>query len=139
MHFFAPDPQERSLTRRELFAVVAGALSFLFTLPFPLRRKKDLGELPGEEGTFFREGFWVIRRAGRVGICEGLCPHWGCRIQPVLEGFRCPCHGSRFDPLGRYQEGPARRSLFWFPPLIRQGRIYALLDPETDPVWRALP
>ncbi len=40
-----------------------------------------------------------------------VCTHLGCTIGEDLQGFACPCHGSRFDPNGRMVKGPAAKSL----------------------------
>lgn len=42
-----------------------------------------------------------------------VCPHLGCLVQWLAdEGqFHCPCHGSRFEPDGAVQNGPAREDL----------------------------
>lgn len=49
-------------------------------------------------------GFWAINT---------ICPHLGC--QPAFDEnrriFLCPCHGSQFDPEGRWLAGPAPRSM----------------------------
>ncbi|MFQ5341738.1 MAG: ubiquinol-cytochrome c reductase iron-sulfur subunit [Anaerolineae bacterium] len=42
---------------------------------------------------------------------SAVCTHLGCLVHQVPEGFRCPCHGSRFDAEGRNLSGPARRPL----------------------------
>ena len=39
------------------------------------------------------------------------CPHLGCQVEPAVDGFACPCHGSRFDRMGGLQRGPADRPL----------------------------
>jgi cytochrome b6-f complex iron-sulfur subunit len=36
-----------------------------------------------------------------------VCPHLGCTVEPVSQGFQCPCHGSRFGPQGQLVNGPA--------------------------------
>lgn len=43
-----------------------------------------------------------------VGI---ICPHLGCTVEPVTEGFVCRCHASRFDLQGGLVHGPATRPL----------------------------
>ncbi|HWM86528.1 MAG TPA: FAD-dependent oxidoreductase, partial [Kofleriaceae bacterium] len=44
---------------------------------------------------------------------SATCPHLGGVVAwNAVEGtWDCPCHGSRFDPLGRVLSGPARRDL----------------------------
>ncbi len=39
------------------------------------------------------------------------CPHMGCRLKyvPDTASWDCPCHGSRFDSIGRVKNGPAVR------------------------------
>lgn len=41
----------------------------------------------------------------------GRCPHRGCPVERVDEGFRCPCHGARFDADGAPVSGPPREPL----------------------------
>ena len=40
-----------------------------------------------------------------------ICPHLGCRVDPVPDGFACPCHGSRFDLGGGVRVGPASQPM----------------------------
>jgi cytochrome b6-f complex iron-sulfur subunit len=40
-----------------------------------------------------------------------VCTHLGCTLESQAGGFACPCHGSRFDLLGKVKRGPATRSL----------------------------
>ncbi len=39
------------------------------------------------------------------------CPHLGCSVEPVTDGFVCRCHASRFDLQGGLVHGPATRPL----------------------------
>ena len=41
------------------------------------------------------------------------CTHMGCRLKYVssTDSWDCPCHGSRFDSIGRVKNGPAVRSV----------------------------
>jgi len=41
------------------------------------------------------------------------CVHLGCRVPACLssQGFECPCHGSKYNMHGEYQDGPAPRNL----------------------------
>jgi len=57
--------------------------------------------------------------AGLPVVAGGLialwqrCVHLGCRV-PWCEssiGFECPCHGSKYNAHGEYEDGPAPRNL----------------------------
>ncbi|HVR73065.1 MAG TPA: ubiquinol-cytochrome c reductase iron-sulfur subunit [Planctomycetota bacterium] len=48
---------------------------------------------------------------GRYAALSAVCTHQGCIVEPVGEGFQCPCHGSTYDREGRRTGGPARRPL----------------------------
>lgn len=50
---------------------------------------------------------------GHVHECSAICPHLGCVVQwnRVEKSWDCPCHGSRFDPLGVVLNGPANVNL----------------------------
>ena len=41
------------------------------------------------------------------------CVHLGCRVPwcNTSQGFECPCHGSKYNMVGAYYAGPARRNL----------------------------
>ena len=44
-----------------------------------------------------------------------VCTHLGCTVEQATDGFKCPCHGSRYDPQGKVLKGPALKPL----PLLR--------------------
>lgn len=77
-------------------------------VPFPL------SELAGSS---FEATPFVIAGGESDGI--GLmalwqrCPHLGCRVPECLssQGFECPCHGSKYNNHGEYEDGPAPRNL----------------------------
>ena len=41
------------------------------------------------------------------------CVHLGCRVPSCesSQGFECPCHGSKYNRSGEYEDGPAPRNL----------------------------
>jgi cytochrome b6-f complex iron-sulfur subunit len=41
------------------------------------------------------------------------CVHLGCRVPECAssQGFECPCHGSKYNYHGEYEDGPAPRNL----------------------------
>lgn len=50
---------------------------------------------------------------GKLHLCSAVCPHLGCivRWNPTETTWDCPCHGSRFDPIGKVLNGPANSGL----------------------------
>jgi glycine/D-amino acid oxidase-like deaminating enzyme/nitrite reductase/ring-hydroxylating ferredoxin subunit len=50
---------------------------------------------------------------GKLHEHSAACPHLGCVVgwNPSEKTWDCPCHGSRFDPLGKVLNGPANRDL----------------------------
>ena len=40
-----------------------------------------------------------------------VCTHLGCTVEQAGEGFKCPCHGSRYDAQGQVLQGPALKPL----------------------------
>lgn len=42
-----------------------------------------------------------------------VCTHLGCIVKEEEGEYLCPCHGSRFEPDGDVQGGPAPRGLRW--------------------------
>ena len=55
---------------------------------------------------------YVGRDKGGLYAIDAVCTHLGCLVELEEDGrFRCPCHGSYFDPQGLVQNGPATSSL----------------------------
>lgn len=64
------------------------------------------------------------------------CTHLGCTVewQSDQQAFVCPCHGSRFDPLGRVRRGPAADPLALVTVATNNNRIGLLAsEPEVNP------
>lgn len=74
----------------------------------------EMSELPGSS---FEATPFVV--AGGEGDGVGLmalwqrCVHLGCRVPSCVpsQGFECPCHGSKYNRHGEYEQGPAPRNL----------------------------
>jgi cytochrome b6-f complex iron-sulfur subunit len=87
-----------------------------------------------EEGSvqYFVNGrFYVTRYQGGLRALYQKCPHLGCRV-PFCESaaqFQCPCHGSIYNVIGEYLQGPAPRGMDRFPIRIEQDRV--LVDTTT--------
>ena len=55
---------------------------------------------------------YVGRDEAGLFAIDAVCTHLGCLVELEESGrFRCPCHGSYFDPQGRVQTGPATTPL----------------------------
>ena len=50
---------------------------------------------------------------GAIHPVDIQCPHLGCQLEwnPDERSWDCPCHGSRFDHLGRLISGPAKEGI----------------------------
>ena len=81
------------------------------------------GEVSGEDrisagsGAVIRRGLAKIAAyrdgEGRMHEFSASCTHLGCivRWNGAEHTWDCPCHGSRYDRLGRVIQGPANRGL----------------------------
>ena len=51
--------------------------------------------------------------AGGLMALYQRCVHLGCRVPwcETSQGFECPCHGSKYNGVGEYFDGPAPRNL----------------------------
>lgn len=75
-----------------------------------------------------------------IGADEGVaamslvCTHLGCIVAESPEGFKCPCHGSRFSREGKVVGGPAPRPLRWLDvSQAADGSLVVDLDREVKP------
>lgn len=78
--------------------------------------KEDADIAPGC-GALLREGLKKVAvykdEQGKIHRMSPVCPHVGCIVQwnDVEKSWDCPCHGSRFDPLGKVLNGPSLSDL----------------------------
>jgi nitrite reductase/ring-hydroxylating ferredoxin subunit len=77
----------------------------------------DTAGIPAGEGRVIRRGIHKIAAYkaddGTVHECSAVCTHLKCIVDwnTAEKSWDCPCHGSRFDPLGRVIGGPATMDL----------------------------
>jgi Rieske Fe-S protein len=57
---------------------------------------------------------FVLRDEKGFGAFSSRCTHLGCTVRRTNEGFTCPCHGAKYDALGKVLSGPAPRALPWY-------------------------
>jgi glycine/D-amino acid oxidase-like deaminating enzyme/nitrite reductase/ring-hydroxylating ferredoxin subunit len=69
--------------------------------------------IPNGSGAVLRHGLAKVAvyrdESGALHRRSAVCPHLGCVVSwnPTEHSWDCPCHGSRFDPLGQVLNGPA--------------------------------
>jgi cytochrome b6-f complex iron-sulfur subunit len=74
-------------------------------------------------------------------VDEGLmalyqkCVHLGCRVPWCVQSqwYECPCHGSKYNRAGEYQDGPAPRGMDRFAVRVQGG----LVQVDTSEIPRA--
>ena len=138
----SPDQNEAVKARRRFVGVLTGG--FLFT-NFLMFLRFFFPRTIFEPRTVFRIGaptdfgigvdtkfqknrrIWVVKTTDRMFVIFARCTHLGCTPdwKQGEQKFKCPCHGSGFDPEGINYEGPAPRPL---------DRATVSLDPEGQVV-----
>jgi nucleotide-binding universal stress UspA family protein/nitrite reductase/ring-hydroxylating ferredoxin subunit len=71
---------------------------------------------PGEGGIITQAGEKLaayVDAAGEMHLMSARCTHLGCTVawNVGTSLFECPCHGSKFGPMGEVVNGPAARPL----------------------------
>jgi len=141
----SPDP----LPRRDFLglaglvaagAAVLGSLVGMARLPMPrvlpeagtrFRIGRPEEFTPGTVRVLTGRNVRILATAGGVAALSLVCTHLGCIVGESEEGFRCPCHGSRFDPRGKVLGGPAPRPLRWLE-VSRAADGALLVDSERE-------
>jgi len=68
----------------------------------------------GSSTYFPKHQLWLYRAEQGFHAISSVCTHLGCIAERAEDGqFHCPCHGSKFDELGRLKGGPAPKGLIW--------------------------
>jgi cytochrome b6-f complex iron-sulfur subunit len=131
--------ETKQIARRRRF-VMASVLGFLgvnlvmflrFFLPRTLFEPKTSFTIgyPSDFGfgvdTKFQNQYriWVVRNTEGIFVISAICTHLGCTPdwKASENKFKCPCHGSGYDPEGVNFEGPAPRPM---------DRAHVELNPE---------
>jgi cytochrome b6-f complex iron-sulfur subunit len=131
--------ETKQIARRRRF-VMASVLGFLgvnfvmflrFFLPRTLFEPKTSFTIgyPSDFGfgvdTKFQNQYriWVVKNTEGIFVISAICTHLGCTPdwKASENKFKCPCHGSGYDPEGINFEGPAPRPM---------DRAHVELDPE---------
>ncbi len=74
-------------------------------------------EVTRDSGAVLRRGLTKVAvyrdEKGNLHECSAICNHLGCIVNwnTAEKTWDCPCHGSRFDKLGKVINGPANKDL----------------------------
>jgi Rieske Fe-S protein len=95
---------------------LGGLIRFLSYKPDPGPPSEfDLGEamyiLPNSRTIRLDIPAAVYNKSGKYSALSLTCTHLGCTVEEDGEGFKCPCHGSRYNKDGLVLQGPARQPL----------------------------
>lgn len=74
---------------------------------------------------------YLTRHNDQVVALSWKCPHLGCQV-PWCESsqeFECPCHGSVFNRVGEYREGPSPRGMDRYALSVEDGVL--VIDTST--------
>lgn len=124
----SPSEKDAVRTRRRFVGIFTGGflltnlLMFLrFFFPRTIFEPKTVFRIgaPGDYGigvdTKFQKSqrIWVVRSTDRLFVIYASCTHLGCTPdwKESESKFKCPCHGSGYDPEGINYEGPAPRPM----------------------------
>ena len=113
------DPKRVTLHPRELLTLAKeGAdVALQFADYVTPGQVGDVDDIPAGEGRVIRRGLHKVAAYkgtdGTVHECSAVCPHLKCIVDwnSAEKSWDCPCHGSRFDPLGKVIAGPAAADL----------------------------
>jgi cytochrome b6-f complex iron-sulfur subunit len=119
-----PSPSRRDFLRMATsgllgaagLAALGGLLRFLdFQGEQPIQTSFDVGEPSqypvGSRTTLPAIPAMLLSTEGGFKALSLVCTHLGCTVEQADNGFKCPCHGSRYDVRGNVERGPARLPL----------------------------
>jgi cytochrome b6-f complex iron-sulfur subunit len=153
----AEEPQERlPVSRREFlnyawlvsigfFTVSAAGATYLFALPrfkegefggiITVGTVENLPTITDPPENYAKTKFWLSNTPEGLIALYKVCTHLGCLYNWNGQEIKyiCPCHGSQFQKVGTYIQGPAPRSLDRFVIRIEtpDGEVLAETDPTT--------
>jgi Rieske Fe-S protein len=69
---------------------------------------------------------YITKKGKDFVAYSAKCTHRGCDVLwvPGANGFRCPCHGARFDSSGAVVQGPAQRNLPQLATKVDAGQVW---------------
>lgn len=119
-----PNPSRRDFLKLATTGVLsaagliglAGLIRFLdYQVDPPTKKVVDVGSAvqfpPGSRTVLKDIPALLISSQSGFSALSLVCTHLGCTVELQDGGFRCPCHGSKYNAQGSVERGPARQSL----------------------------
>jgi Rieske Fe-S protein len=111
------DPSRKSLAASSRYAQENLNVAKQFLKHLTPGEVASAGDIPKDCGALVRHGLTKLAvyrdQAGEVHEMSARCPHLGCLVawNGAERTWDCPCHGSRFDAIGKVISGPANTGL----------------------------
>jgi glycine/D-amino acid oxidase-like deaminating enzyme/nitrite reductase/ring-hydroxylating ferredoxin subunit len=111
------DPRRKTLRAARAFAAEQANVALQYADWLTGSEVSSVEEIAAGSGAVMRRGVSkvaIYRDAdGQIHERSAVCPHLGCIVQwnAAESTWDCPCHGSRFDPLGKVLNGPSNVDL----------------------------
>ena len=129
------------------FGTIAALLIGMLKLPMPSVFPETDSRFPIGKPDIFPAGeavhmpsrrLWVFSDEDGLAAMSTVCPHLGCIVKREDGGeYTCPCHGSKFNTIGKVLAGPSPRGLVWVEiSLGPDGRLIVDSKIEVDPRTR---
>jgi menaquinol-cytochrome c reductase iron-sulfur subunit len=101
-----------------------GAMDKFSDLSQPVLTPLSLQQVDGWREVDSSQTVYVTKGPqGKLEVLSSICPHMGCAIAWQKDEFFCPCHGSVFEPDGKYVSGPSPRGMDPLPHKIVDGKL----------------
>ena len=68
----------------------------------------------------------IVRQDDCLGVMSQRCTHLGCLVIAEEQGYRCPCHGARYNLAGEVLAGPATAPLPWLTTWVEEGELWVV-------------
>jgi len=107
------DPSRITLRAAGKYVCDTANVAFQYTDLLTAGQVESPRDVRPESGAIVRRGLNKIAvycdRQGGLHEFSAVCPHLGCVVSwnPAEKSWDCPCHGSRFTPMGQVVNGPA--------------------------------
>lgn len=85
------------------------------------------------------QNLFILHDLEGFAAFSAVCSHLGCIVSATLEGFACPCHGSRFARDGKVTQGPAPSPLSWYEMTLAPDGQIVVDAKKTVPVGTKFP